>query len=212
MTLVAAAPRETALEAGGHVKGVCVAIVSDNQDDSGQHRVKVNYPWHSEPKQSYWARVAMPMAGPDRGLCFLPEVGDEVLVAFERGDLRFPYVVGSLWNGQERAPVSNANGNNDQRVIHTRKGHKLVFDDGAKGLVRLQLNDGKQLSIDDDGVRLEDGHGNQLVIASASGAVTLEAKGTLKLKGASVEIEASGTLNAKAGATLGLRGTAINLN
>lgn len=212
MTLVAAAPRETALEAGGHVKGVCVAVVSDNQDDSGQHRVKVSYPWHSDPQQSHWARVATPMAGRERGLCFLPEVGDEVLVAFERGDLRFPYVIGALWNGQERAPLSNADGRNDRRVIRTRKGHELVFDDGDKGLVQLRLNDGKQLSIDDDGVRLEDGQGNQLHIASAGGGVTLEATGTLRLKGATVEIEASGTLNVKASATLSLRGTPIQLN
>lgn len=212
MSLAAVAPSETSLEAGGHVKGVCVAVVRLNQDDSGQHRVKVSYPWHERPQQSHWARVAMPMAGKDRGICFLPEVGDEVLVAFERGDLRFPYVVGSLWNGQERAPAANGDGHNDRRIIRTRKGHRLSFDDGAKGLVQLELNDGKKLAIDDDGIRLEDGHGNRLVISSAGGEVTIEAAKALRLKSTTVSIEASAGLDVKAGTTLNLRGVAVNVN
>ena len=73
MSLVDAAPDETALEAGGHAKGVAVAVVRENKDDSGLGRVKVSYPWHSQPRESYWARVAVPMAGDKRGTWFLPE-------------------------------------------------------------------------------------------------------------------------------------------
>jgi uncharacterized protein involved in type VI secretion and phage assembly len=83
------APAEATPESGDHAKGVAVAVVKENKDESGLGRVKVAYPWHSQPHQSYWARVATPMAGKDRGIYFIPEVGDEVLVAFERGDLRF---------------------------------------------------------------------------------------------------------------------------
>ena len=81
-----APPTEAALEAGGHAKGVAVAVVKENKDSSGLGRVKVSYPWHSQPHQSYWARVVTPMAGKDRGIYFIPEVEDEVLVAFERGE------------------------------------------------------------------------------------------------------------------------------
>lgn len=212
MTLLDPMPRETTVEAGGYAKGVAVAVVRENKDDSGLARVKVSYPWYDQPRQSYWARVAMPMSGGKRGVYFIPEVGDEVLVAFDRGDLRFPYVVGCLWNGVEQAPETNGDGKNDKRLIHTRKGHKLTFDDGAKGLVQLELNDGKKLSIDDDGIKLDDAKGNSLVIQSSSGAITIEAKASLTLKAAQVSIEATGTMNIKAGATLGLRGALVNIN
>ncbi|MDM0076897.1 phage baseplate assembly protein V [Variovorax sp. J2P1-59] len=212
MTLLAIAPGESGLEAGGHAKGVGIGIVRQNRDDGGQGRVKVSYPWHSEPRESYWARIAVPMAGGERGTYFLPEVGDEVLVAFERGDLRFPYVIGALWNGVDRPPDSNDDGRNDRRVIRSRKGHVLVFDDGAKGAVRLALDDGKRVVLDDEGIRVEDGQGNALRIDSRSGALTVEARGALTLKGASVRIEATGSIDVKAGGLLGLNGAMVNIN
>lgn len=212
MSLTEVAPRETSLESGGHAKGVGVAVVRQNKDDSGQGRVKVSYPWHSQPRESYWARVAMPMAGKGRGTYFLPEIDDEVLVAFERGDIRFPYVVGSVWNGVDKPPANNSDGKNDKRMIQTRKGHKLTFDDGSKGLVQLELNDGKKLAIDDDGITLDDGKGSRLVIRTGGKSVTLEAAGELTLKGTSVKIQASGTLDVKAGGTLGLNGSMVNIN
>lgn len=212
MNLLEAVPRESALEAGGHAKGVGIAIVRQNRDEDGQGRVKVSYPWHSEPRESHWARLAVPMAGQGRGTYFLPEIGDEVLVAFERGDLRFPYVIGALWNGVDKPPERNADGKNDRRVIRSRKGHMLVFDDGRKAAVRLELHDGKRVVLDDDGIRLEDGKGNRLTIDSRGGAVKLEASGALTLKGASVRIEATGTIDVKASGMLGLNGAMVNIN
>jgi len=213
MSLVEAAPpAEAALEAGGHAKGVAVAVVKDNKDSSGLGRVKVSYPWHSQPTQSYWARVVTPMAGKDRGIYFIPEVEDEVLVAFERGDLRFPYVVGSLWNGKDKAPSANSDGKDDIRLVKTRKGHKLTFNDGSKGLVQLELNDGKMLSIDDNGIKVDDGKGNSIVIKSNGGSITIQASTDLSLKAPKIAIEASGTLDVKAGGTVTLKGSLVNIN
>lgn len=212
MTLIDNFPRETTLEAGGHAKGVAVALVSENRDDTGLGRVKVSFPWYSEPRKSYWARLALPMAGKERGTYFIPEVGDEVLVAFERGDLRFPYVVGCLWNGVDKSPATNVGGRNDVRMIRTRKGHKLTFDDGSKGLVQLELNDGKKLSIDDTGVRLDDGKGNSLVIETGSGTVTIQAGMALELKATRISIEAKGTIDIHANGPLSLRGSVVNIN
>lgn len=212
MSLVEAFPRETTLESGGAAKGVAIAVVTQNKDDSGQSRVKVSYPWYSDERESYWARIAAPMAGKDRGVYFLPEVGDEVLVAFERGDMRFPYVIGALWNGKEPAPESNGDGANDLRVIKTRKGHKLTFNDGQKGLVRLELNDGKKLQIDDDGIVMDDGQGNSVKIESRSGAITLQAATSLALKAPKITIEASGPAEVKAGATLTVKGALVQIN
>ena len=101
-------------EAGGVINGVAIGLVTQNQDKEGLCRVQVSYPWHDKPLETYWARLAMPMAGSGRGLVLIPEIGDEVLVAFERGDLRFPYVVGALWNGKDRPiPLS-------KRTAHDR--------------------------------------------------------------------------------------------
>ena len=184
MTHMAAAPRETELESGGYVKGVAIALVTQNKDPDGLCRVKVRYPWNSAPRESYWARLAMPMAGKDRGTVFLPEVGDEVLVAFEREDVRFPYVIGSLWNGKELPPERNKDGKNDTRMIKSRKGHTITFVDGDQNYaLRIELSDGKTLALTKDDVTLEDAKGNKLVFTSNSGAVTLEAAATLTLTG-----------------------------
>lgn len=205
-------PSETTLEAGGHVKGLAVAIVRQNKDTSGHVSVKVSYPWHSKPSDSYPARIAVPMAGKNRGTYFVPEVNDEVLVGFDKGDLRHPYVVGCLWNGADPSYEKNSNGKNDRRFIRSRKGHMLLFDDGQKGVVQLALNDGKKLTIDDDGIVLDDGKGSKLTIQSNSGGVTLEAQGALTLKGATVSIEATGTIAVKATGDLSLAGAFVRIN
>ena len=138
MTMMAHVRRETEHESGGFVKGVAIALVTQNQDPDNLCRVKVSYPWHDKPSDSYWARLAMPMAGDARGLVLIPEVGDEVLVAFEREDLRFPYILGGLWNGKDKPPKSNGDGKNDKRILQSRKKHYLLFDDGSQGLGRAR--------------------------------------------------------------------------
>lgn len=209
----AAAQSETNLEAGGFVKGVALALVTQNKDPEGLGRVKVRYPWHSKTAESDWTRIAGPMAGNGRGTMFLPEVGDEVLVVFEREDMRFPYVLGALWNGKEKPPESNANGKNDIRVIKTRKGHVLLFDDNSsKGRVELKLNDGKKLAIDDDGITLDDGSGNRLAIDSKGGAMTIQAATKLTLKAPSISVEATGALTLKGTANVTISGGIVNIN
>jgi len=194
------------------INGVAVAIVRDNRDPNGLARVRVSFPWYSRPEESYWARLATPMTGKGYGTFFLPEVDDEVLVAFERGDIRFPYVVGSLWNSDRKPPVTNADGRNDIRTIRTRKGHALRFEDGVKGRVRLELNDGKALTIDDGGITIDAGNGNRIVIGGASNAITIDAASTLRLRAPQIALEASGALEIKSGGTLTLRGSMILIN
>jgi uncharacterized protein involved in type VI secretion and phage assembly len=204
--------RETAHEAGGYVKGVAIALVTQNKDDEGLCRVKVRYPWHEKPSESYWARLAMPMAGAGRGLVLIPEVGDEVLVAFEREDLRFPYVLGALWNGKDEPPLANDDGKNDRRILKSRKKHYLLFVDGAQGAVELAHEKGRKLLLDDRGFAFQDEKGNVVKVDSDSGAMTIEAKGQLTIRGATVAVEASGTLELKASATLTIRGALVAIN
>lgn len=212
MNLMEMAPRENSLEAGGYVKGLAIALVTQNHDDENLCRVKVSYPWHDKPSESYWARLAAPMAGSNRGTVFIPEVGDEVVCGFFREDLRFPFVLGALWNGQDKPPVANDDGKNDKRILQSRKFHKLLFNDGTPGIVELAHVDGKRAVFKDDGILVEDEKGNKIQIDSNSGAMTIEAKGQLNIKAAAITIEASGTLELKASATLTVRGALVTIN
>ena len=133
------------------IAGVVPAIVIDNQDPEGLYRIKVKFPWVKESSDQYsdspdtedfpstWARVATMMAGPDRGSFWLPEVDDEVLVAFEHGDLRRPYVIGALWNQTDKAIHDNdgQDGKNNFRTFFSRSGHVLQFidEDGGEKIV-----------------------------------------------------------------------------
>jgi uncharacterized protein involved in type VI secretion and phage assembly len=154
----------------------------------------------------------MPMAGKERGWVLIPEVGDEVVVAFEREDMRFPYVLGAVWNGQAKPPLANDDGKNDKRILKSRKKHYLLFDDGARGVVELSHEKGRKVIFNDDGFVVQDEKGNVVRVDSNSGAMTIEAQGQLNIKAASITIEATGTLEVKASATLTIRGSLVNIN
>jgi type VI secretion system secreted protein VgrG len=119
---------------------VVSARVVDHNDPRKMGRVKIQYDWQ-EQGETGWARMATPHAGGDRGFLFLPEKGDEVLVAFEHGDPERPIVLGSLWNGVDSAPRTEFWGGdiepNDVKRIVTKSGHRLqlVDKDGQEALV-----------------------------------------------------------------------------
>lgn len=211
MNVIQPFPREQTLESGGNAKGVAIGIVTENKDASGQGRVKVRFPWYEDADSSYWARIATPMAGPDRGIYFIPEIDDEVLVAFERGDVRFPYILGSLWSGRDRAPEDNADGKNDIRLVKTRKGHMLIFNDGARGLIRIEFNDGKYLEITDDHIELKDVVGNRITM-DKSGKVSLDAVQKFEVTAPQVDINASMSIKLKAGTLVTVEGALVKIN
>lgn len=215
MTLAAAAaaaPRETSVEDGGYVKGVGIAIVTQNKDPDGFGRVKVRYTWFDPPRESVWARVALPMAGDDRGFAMIPEVGDEVAVCFERGDLRFPIVVGALFGGKAKIPFRNGDGKNDLRIIKSRAGHTLTFNDGPQQSVELALEDGKKVLIDDNGIAVQDDKGNKFKIDSSSGGIEISASGKLTIKAATIELTATASCDVKASGKLALNGATVMIN
>ncbi len=135
------------------IYGVVVGIVVDNNDPEGLYRVKVKLPWVKESSGTYtdtpdkedflstWARVATFMAGPKRGAFWLPEVDDEVLVAFEHGDIRRPFVVGSLWSPVDPPIHDNKSqgGKNHLRVLYSRAGNVVQFvDEPGKEQIIIQ--------------------------------------------------------------------------
>jgi uncharacterized protein involved in type VI secretion and phage assembly len=204
---------ETTHETGGYIKGVAIAIVTQNDDPEKMCRVKVSFPWHEQPRESYWARLSTPMAGKDRGFVTIPEVGDEVLVAFEREDLRFPYILGALWNGKDTPPISNDDGNNDKRIFKSRDGHYLLYDDNSStGEVILTHKKGRRIAFTPSGWIVEDEKGNKIEVDSNSGSMTIEAKGQLNIRAASITIETTATLEMKSSATLTIRGSLVTIN
>ena len=190
----------------GKFYGVVMGLVIDNKDPDKMGRVKVKFPWLSDQNESWWARIAVPMAGAGRGTYFLPEVDDEVLLAFEHGDMRFPYVLGALWNGKDAPPASNDDGKNNMRVIHSRSGH----------LVRLDDTDG------DEKIEIIDKTGsNSIAIKSSDNSITIKCDGKLTLQAGQgveitsqtdVKVQANTSMDAQAAAQFNIKGAVVNIN
>lgn len=130
------------------INGSVVGLVLDNRDPDGMHRVLVRFPVDGAVASS-WCRMLMPMAGKDRGLVVLPDIGTEVVLMYAYRTMS-PYVLGAVYNGGEDPPepYKNDDGNNDKRVFWSRNGHLLVFDDtpgaeavglGAQAATRLDV-------------------------------------------------------------------------
>lgn len=176
--------------------GVHPALVKDVKDPDGQGRVKVSLPWSPDAaggRYEAWARLATLMAGGGRGSWFVPDVDDEVLVGFEGGDPRRPYVLGGLWNGSDAPPQSmDGAGANDKKVLKSRNGVTITLDD-ADGQEQLVLETpGAQKLLLKDGpgtITIEDSNGNSAKF-EASG-VTITAAAKLTITAATAEISAA---------------------
>ncbi|RAV11468.1 phage baseplate assembly protein V [Paenibacillus contaminans] len=205
-------------QSGEQMQGVVIAIVTNNQDPENMGRVKLQFPWRKGDDESHWARIATLMAGGGRGSFFLPEVEDEVLVAFEMGNIDHPYVIGALWNGQDAPPEKNGNGNNDIRKITSRSGHEIIFDDkSGKEKVTLHTKSGHRITLDDtsasEKIEIVDQTGsNSIVIDSNANEIVMESTMRLVLKSQTIEIDAGSTLTIKAGAALTIQGAMVNIN
>jgi uncharacterized protein involved in type VI secretion and phage assembly len=197
----------------GLVRGVSVGVVTQNRDPKGLGRVKVRFPWRENPDESHWARIAVPMAGKGRGTFFLPEVADEVLVAFEAERVEHPYIVGGLWNGQDLPPERNADGRNDLRLIRSRSGHEIVFDDGAEGRIEIHLKDGKRtVRLDPDGIEISDDTGNSIAITSTPGNIAIKSNVSVSIESATIDIKAKASMTLQASGALTIKGALVLIN
>ena len=193
-------------------KGVSVAVVTDNNDPDKLGRVRVRLRGHGKRQPSPWARIAVPMAGKSRGTYFLPEIDDEVLVAFENGDPAHPYVIGALWNDRDPPPEGNADGGNDRRLIRSRKGHQLTFDDGEASAIELRLNDGRCIRLNDQAVTIDDDKGNAISIQSGSGTIEIRSSRAIAISSPEVSIAAGSSMELKAAGKLVLKGALVEIN
>ena len=150
------------------MNGVVRGKVVSEPDELG--RVRVQLPYLGDNSQTYYAPVAVFMAGGERGAWFMPEVDDDVLVAFEQGNVEQPFIVGFLWNGDAVAPSTNRR----ERLIRSVNGHQITLYD-------------PEVSQGDQGyVRIEDAQGNMVELANAS--ITIRSVGTINISAPNVII------------------------
>jgi uncharacterized protein involved in type VI secretion and phage assembly len=221
--------------------GFVTAEVVDNRDPQGLGRLRVRYRWQDQPARTLWMRVATPHAGNGRGMLFLPEPGDEVVVAFEQGDPERPCVMGSVWNGKDRAPYGSGvqrivtrSGNalhlSDEQgketvEIHTSRGTCLIqLSNGVGGVPTITLHAEGDLALEATGEirmsckRLVQKVGEDYVrevggaeTAKVAGGVTVATDGALALSGRSATLQAATRLETIAGATNTIAGATVQI-
>jgi uncharacterized protein involved in type VI secretion and phage assembly len=164
--------------------GVCTAVVIDNVDPDNSGRVKVRLGQSSgvgEKGSETWARIATLMAGNNRGTWFIPDVKDEVLVAFEAGDTRRPYVIGALWNGTN-SPPETMDTDNTKKLVRSRSGVEITLDDqSGKESFLVETPGGQRLMLKDGpgAVEITDSNGNSVRFETSGVTVTASAKVTI---------------------------------
>jgi uncharacterized protein involved in type VI secretion and phage assembly len=154
--------------------GVIVGRVTEVEDPDGRGRIRVEFPWLGGQSESYWASIAAPMAGGGRGAFLMPERGDEVLVAFDRGDVNHAYIIGFLWNGRDHPPSTSVR----ERMIRSVNGHAIRFldstpENGNKGAVII-----------------EDAHGNRITLSN--GKITIKSVSILELDAPIITLKGPG--------------------
>ena len=214
--------QESASTADSKMFGVEVSIVTNVQDPDKLGRVKVCFPRLPGKPESDWVRVVQPAAGAGRGFYWLPEVNDEVLVAFERGEAHRPYVVGALWNGKDK-PMSTAyTADNTTRMIQTKSGHQIILDD-KKGDEKIIISDksGKRtLTFDVKNkkflIEAKEGdveiHAEKKIILECED-LEIKTKKTGKIDiGSTFDLNVKDKANIKAGPQLNIKASRVNIN
>lgn len=210
------------------VNGVYVGIVTDIKDPEKLGRIKVKIPIIDDKNSLDWARMTTFMSGKNYGAVFFPEVGDEVVVAFQMGDIRQPIIIGTLWNKQA-PPPPGLDEKNNIRKITSRAGHEIIVDDTeGSGKITLKTKAGQQVELSEkqDTVEIKDKGGQNKVTIKGSGEIEIKSGGTkvtinnkgdavinsaksVKISSAQVAIEASATMDIKASGALNLKSDGI---
>jgi phage baseplate assembly protein V len=200
---------------GVEVSHVVIGEVSKLADADPVGKVKVKFA-HLGGVESGWCPVVTPMGGPGRGMVFLPEVGDHVLVALECGDPSRGFVLGAIWSAAQNPPKGDGKPSaNNVRFIYSRSGHVIRLDD-TKGSERIEVIDkdgARKVVIDSANKKIQVSSDDGAVeVTAKSGDVTVKASGTVSVEGATVTLKSSGELTVQAGSTLTLKGTTVNIN
>jgi phage baseplate assembly protein V len=188
------------------VYGVVVATVVNNLDSTMEGRVQIHLPW--APGLDPWARVASPMAGLAHGAYFMPQIGQEVLVAFEGGDSAAPYVIGALWNTVDRPPILAPTDAVTKRVLRTPLGHQIDFDEVTQTLT-ITSTTLQKITLDPARIELSAGLGAASVQVTTAGTVTINASASIELNAPSVTVNGAVAVTIRGGASATVDGGAL---
>jgi len=175
--------------------GVIEGIVVDNKDPEGIGRILVQFPWLPNETKSAWARLATPMAGKEMGLVIYPEKDDEVLIDFVNGNVNTPVIIGSLYNGKEKPPFDNADGENNIRTFVSRSGHVIEIDDKS-GSEKITITDKS------GGLIIEMDSSKETITVTSKGDINIKADSNFKVEAKDIEMKAGSNATFKAGSAL----------
>jgi uncharacterized protein involved in type VI secretion and phage assembly len=183
--------------------GITVATVVNNLDSTLQGRVQIRLPWATglDP----WAAVAAPMAGFGHGAYFMPQIGQQVLVAFNNGDIGEPYVIGALWNALERPPTLAPTDAVTKRLIRTPLGHEVRFDDATQTLT-ITSSTQQKVTLDPTGITLSAGLGAATVQVATDGAVRIVSSTGIELSAPRISIAGATSVDLTAGTSATVNG------
>jgi uncharacterized protein involved in type VI secretion and phage assembly len=196
------------------IYGVSVGIVTNVNDPEKQGRVKLKLPLRECENETDWVRIASLMAASDLGAFFLPEVNDEVLVAFNEGNVREPFVIGVLWNPKAKPPVYTVGEKVNIRKLKTRSGHEIVFtEESGKEKIEILTPGGHSLTMDDEAkkIELKNGTGNNNLVIEGQGnkiSINSDQKILCKAQSSSVEIDSSGGITIKSTGSIKIESSA----
>jgi uncharacterized protein involved in type VI secretion and phage assembly len=198
---------------GEQLQGIALAQVVDNVDLTGEGRVQVSLPWL--PGFEPWARVCIVGGGSDRGLYYQPQPGDEVLVAMAHGDVTEPYVLGCLWNSQDKPPVDIPTDASSKVLLKTPGGHVVELDDLVQSVTITTIG-GQKAVLDQQKIELEAGGAKATFETSGRIEITgtdLTLKGTsMKLEATSIDVKAGGSMTLNGGGSCTVQAGLVKIN
>lgn len=187
--------------------GVYTAIVAEVGDPQHPGEVRLRFDWFDPQMRTEWCRICNPYAGNGYGVVWHPELDDEVLVAFVQGDMRWPVVLGGLYNGVDAPPTART-AQRDQKLWRTKGGHELLMDDSSgQQRLRLRSNGGHQVDLDDQKqqVVIRSNGGSTITIDDGAASISVQTSGgqSLLLEGGRITLHADDVVIDAAGVKLG---------
>jgi uncharacterized protein involved in type VI secretion and phage assembly len=174
------------------IVGVTPATVTENIDAEGQGRIKVTFPW--VPDVAVWARTCAPVAGDGAGIWAIPQIGDEVLVAFGNGDITQPYVLGGLWSMRSHPPAPLPTDSQTKRMIKTPLGHAITLAD-VPPAITVEHSLGHKIEITATGIKISTAGGAASIELTTEGAIKIKGTTTVDVGGPAITI--AGDVSAK---------------
>jgi uncharacterized protein involved in type VI secretion and phage assembly len=199
-----------------YADALVIGVVTNNDDPEKMGRVRVKFPGLDESQEGWWARVASMSATGGRGLMMMPLVDDEVVVGFEHGDPRRPFVLGSLWNGTTKPDkLAAEGGGKPDGSFNLRSDKKIAIGSGTDMSIssdaKMDTKAKSDFALEADGKLAIKGNGAEISITGAAGSVVIKQDGSITIKGTQITVDASAKLALTSSGIVQVRGSQVML-